>query len=110
MALVVPSASCRVVSPDVLHPDLDLFDIGSQQRQRRQRGRTDREPFTGGGRRITERIQRIGAFAHIRIESAHFGVTARIVGDRAVSVGRQRNPERREHPHRRDTDPIKPFC
>ena len=40
-------------------------------------------------------------------KTGHFGVPAGVVGDRAVSVGRERNAEGREHPDRRDADAVK---
>ena len=88
--------------------DLDLLDIGGQQRQRRQRGRADSEPLARSGGRVPQRIERIGAAAHLGSQLAHLGVSARIVGDRAVGVGGQRDAQRREHPHGGDADAVKP--
>ena len=88
-------------------PDANFFHIRRHQRQRRQGRRAYCKSFAHRRRRITQRIQCIGPFAYLRLLAGHFRVTARIVCDRSISIGSQRNAQRRQHRHRRDTHPIK---
>ena len=96
--------------PDVLHADLDFLDVRSQQSQRRECGRADRESLAGRCGRIAQRVERVGALAHFRVEAAHFGIAAGVVGDRSVGVRRQRDAERREHADGSDADAVQPFA
>ena len=91
----------------VQQSDAYLFDIGGQQRKGRQRGRTDGEALARGGRRVAQRVERIGAFAHFGSQPAHLGIAAGIVGDRAVSVRGEGDAQRREHADRGDADAVK---
>ena len=91
---------------DMLHTDLNLLDIRSQQSQCRQRCRPDGKTFTGRRRRITQSIECIGTFTYFRIETAHLGISSGVVGDRPVSIGSQRNTQRRQHTDRCYTDSI----
>ncbi len=95
------------VTPLCSSPMRDLLDVGGQQRKGRQRGRTDREALARGGRRVAQRIERIGAVTYFGTEFAHLGVAARIVGDRTVGVRGQRDAQRREHADRGDADAVK---
>ena len=73
-----------------------------QKRERGQRGGTDGKPFARRGCGVSERIERIGAFADALVHAGHLRDTARIVRDRTVGVRRKRNSERGEHSDRRD--------
>ena len=46
---------------------------------------SDGEARARGGRRVAQRVERIGALAHFGSQPAHLGIAAGIVGDRAVS-------------------------
>ena len=93
--------------PVVQEADPYLLDIGGQQRQRRQRRGTDGEALARGGRRVTQRVERIGAFADFGAEAAHLGVAARVVGDRSVGVRGERDAQRRKHSDGGDADAVK---
>ena len=89
-------------------PDADLLDVGCQQRQCGQRRGSDGEALARGSGRIAQRVQRIGALAHLGAEAAHFGIAARIVSDRAVGVRGERDAQRREHTDGGDADAVEP--
>ena len=57
--------------------------------------------------RIPGLVQGIRAFAHSLAQSAHFSVSACVVGDRAVGVRGQGDAQGGEHAHGGDTDAVK---
>ena len=92
----------------MLQSDADLFEVGGEQCQGGEGRRADGEALPRGGCGVAQRIERVGAAAHLGPQPAHFGVAARIVGDRAVGVGRERDAQRREHPDGGDAYAVKP--
>ena len=93
-------------SPPAFEADPDFFDIGGQQGQGRQRRRADGKTFAGGGRGVAQTVQGVGPFADHRLQAGHFGVAAGVVGDRAISVGGQRDTQRAEHADRGDANAV----
>ena len=91
---------------DTNESDTNFFDVGSEERERGERCGTDGKAFARCRRRVPERVERVRAFAHLRVKTGHFGVPAGVVGDGTVSVRRERDSERGEHPDRRDADPV----
>jgi hypothetical protein len=77
-----------------------------EQRQRRQRRRPDREALARRRGGVAEAVEHVGALADMRGLPGHLGVAARVVGDRAVRVGRQRDAEGGEHADRGDADAV----
>jgi len=86
----------------------DLLDVGGQQRQCGQCRRSDREPLSGGGRRVPKGVQCVGPLADMRLLTGHFGVAAGVVGDRTVRIGGERNAQGRQHAYRGKADPVQP--
>ena len=80
---------------------LHLVDIRDNQRQGRQRGRANGKALARGGRGVAQRIQRVGALAHLGGHVRHFGNAARVVGHRAIGVGGQRDAQGGKHAHGR---------
>ena len=65
-------------------------------------GRADGKAFAGCGGGVAERIKGIGALPHFRGQSAHLGIAARVVGDRAIG---SRGQGDYRHPSSADTIP-----
>ena len=72
-------------------------DVGHEQCQSRQGSRADREALAGGSGGVAERIKRVGAVADFFRQTGHLGNTAGVVGNGAVSVGREGDAEGGEH-------------
>ena len=104
----VAEGECLGARRDQINPD--HLDVGRDQRQRRQRRGADGEALAGGRGGVAERVQRIGARAHLRAEPGHLGVAAGVIGNGAVGVGRERDAERREHADGRDGDTVEPLA
>ena len=90
-----------------VHRNLHLLDIGSQQGQGREGGRTNGEALTGSGGGVTKSIECIRTVAHLFTQLTHLSVTACIVGNRTVGIRSQGDTQRREHTHGSNTDTIK---
>ena len=88
--------------------DLGLhdLDVRCEERHRGECCRTDRKALTRRCGGVTERVEHVGALTHHRRLTGHFRVAARVIRDRTVRVGREGDPESREHPDRRDTDAV----
>ena len=71
---------------DMTQPNLQFFNIGGQQGQGRQGGRADGKALSGSGGGVAQGVQYIRLFAHGRVQFAHLGVAAGIVGDGTVGV------------------------
>ena len=82
-----------------LRSDLGLhdLDVRGKESQSRQSGRADGKALARGGRGVAQRVEHVGALADVGGLTGHLGVAARVVGDRAVRVGRQCDAQRREH-------------
>ena len=90
----------------VTQADFNLFNIGSQQRQGGEGGRSDGKALAGGGRGVAQGVQHVRLFTHGRIQFAHLGVAAGVVGDGTVSVCGQGDSQRGKHAHRRDGNAV----
>ena len=73
--------------------NLDLLDIGCEEGEGGQCGRTDGKALSGGCRSVAEGIQDICLLAYLRIESAHLGVSSGIVRYRTVCIRGERDAE-----------------
>ena len=88
------------------HGNLDLLYVRGQQGQRREGCRTDGKALTGSSSGVAEGIEGIGTVAHLLAELAHLCISSRIVGDRTVGIGSQRDTQGGEHTDSSDTDTI----
>ena len=79
----------------VLEADLDFLDVGGKESKRCKGSGTDRESLSGSGCRVAKRVKGVRAMTHLRIQLTHLGVSAGVVGDRAVSVCRKGDSEGR---------------
>ncbi len=86
--------------------DAHHFQVGGDQGQRGEGGRADGEALAGGRGGVAQRIQGVGALAHLGAQAAHLGIAAGVVGDGAVGVAGQGDAEGGEHAHRRDRHPV----
>ncbi len=87
--------------------DSDLFHIRSHQGQGGQSGRSDGKTLAGGSRGVAQAVQGIGPFADNRIQARHLGVASRVVGNRAVGVRRQSQPQGAQHADSSQADSVK---
>ena len=78
--------------------------VGREQHQRAEARRTDRIALGHRLGRVADRVERVGAGAHVVVEARHFGDAAGIVGDRAIGVERDDHAGEREHRGRREGD------
>ena len=77
--------------------DLELFDVRSQQGQGGEGGRSDGKALAGSGRGVAEGVQHVGLLTDGRIQFAHLGVAAGIVGNGAVSICGQGDSQGGKH-------------
>ena len=71
--------------------------IGAEQHQRGEAGRADRIALGDRLGGVADRVERVGAIAHLILEPGHFGDAAGIVGDRTVGVERDDHAGERQH-------------
>src|SRR5690554_4569807 len=83
-----------------------FLKVRSQKRQGCQSRTTNGKALTGSGSRVPQRIERIGTLTHLGTQTTHLGISAGIVGNGAVSIGGQGNPQSGKHPHCSNTNPI----
>ena len=62
------------------------LSVSGEQGKSGKSGGTDGETFTDGGGGVTHGVESVGDFTDMGIQFAHFGDTAGVVGDGAVSV------------------------
>jgi hypothetical protein len=77
-----------------------------EQRQCRERRRSDGEALGDRSGRVAERVERVGDLADRRVELGHLGDAAGVVGDRAVGVDRHDHARRGEHADGGDGDAV----
>ncbi len=77
-----------------------------EQRQGRQRGRTDGEALADGGGGVAHRVELVGALAHFLLEVGHFRQAAGVVGDRPVGVDRQLDARGGQHAQAAEGDAV----
>ncbi len=82
------------------------FDIRRDNRERRQRRRTNGEPFTNRRGSVTQFIKGIGDFPNLFTQPGHFCNTPSIVCNRPVSINCHRDPHRCQHTNSGNADPI----
>ena len=70
-------------------------------------GRADGEALAGGGRRVAEGVESVGALADFRVEVGLLGDGSGVVGDGAVGVGREGDAKGGEHADGGDGDAVK---
>ena len=78
--------------------------IGAEQHQRGKAGRTDRIALGHRLGGVADRVEGVGACAHVLLEARHFGDSAGIVGNRAVGVERDDHAGQRKHRRSREGD------
>ena len=78
---------------------LDLFDVRRQQGQCGEGRAADGKALAGCCGGVAESVQDVSALAHFRLQFAHLGVAARIVGDGAVGVCGEGDAQGGEHTH-----------
>ena len=88
---------------DTSQPDTNLFHIRSQQSETGKCSRTDSKSLSGSRRCISQRIEGIGSFSHLLAQTAHLSISSRIIGNRTISIGCQRDSQCRKHSHRSNT-------
>jgi len=81
------------LTSDLIHPHLDLFEERRQKSHRRKSGRTDRKTLTCRGGGIPERVERVCALTNFFRKTRHFRITTRVISNRTISIGRERNTE-----------------
>ena len=85
--MVVSPILCRYGGlPYPLQTYLYLLQIRGQQGQGRKSCRADGESLAGSGSGIAESVQDVGTLTYLRLKIAHLGVSAGVVGYRAVCV------------------------
>ena len=90
-----------------IHRNLDFLDVRGEESEGRECSRTDGEALTRSSSGISKRVERVSTMTNLFAEFTHLSVTTGVVGNRSVSVGCQRNTQRREHSHSSDTDAVK---
>ena len=88
------------------HRDLDLLDIRGKEGKGGEGSRTDGKALTCSGSGVTKCIKRVGTMTNLFAQSAHFGITTGIVGDRSISVSGEGDTQCREHTDGSNTDAI----
>eukprot|EP00968_Pinguiococcus_pyrenoidosus_P013003 scaffold1166_cov261-Pinguiococcus_pyrenoidosus.AAC.32 len=85
---------------------LGLLGERVEEADRREHGAADGEALAGRRRRVSERVQSISGVAHALRQFRHLRNAAGIVGNGAVSVGREGDAEGAEHAHGCDGDSV----
>ena len=78
--------------------------VGAEQHQCGERGRADRIALGHRLGGVADRVERVGAGAHVVRQAGHFGNAAGIVGDRTVGVERHDHAGQRQHRGRAEGD------
>ena len=81
-------------------------DKGGKKGQSRQSGRADGKAFSDGSCGVAHRIEFIGTLTHFGRQFAHFGNTACIVRNGAVSIHSQLDTRVGKHPDRCNGDAV----
>ena len=87
---------------------LHLINIGRYQGQGRKRGGTNGKSLACGSRGVAQGIQCIGSLTHLLRHVRHLCNTARIIGNRSVSIGCQGNAQGGQHAHCGHAHAVKP--
>ena len=84
----------------------EFFLKAGEQHDRREHRGADRVALRDGLRRVPDRVEPIGDFAHLLGQIGHLGDPTRVVGDRAEGVERDDQARQREQAHGGDADPV----
>ena len=83
---------------------LEVGRVGAEQHQGAKRGRADRIALGDRLGGVADRVEGVGAGAHVLLHAGHLGDSAGIVGDRAVGVEGDDHAGEREHRGRGEGD------
>ena len=97
----------EIVERNLCHAHLlDLLDVGGHEGQCGQGGGADGKALAGGSGGVAQRVQRVGALTHLRIQAGHLSDAAGVVGHGAVGVRCQRDAQRAQHTHGSQCDAV----
>ena len=86
-------------------------DEGAEEREDRQRCRTDGEALTDGRRRVADRVELVRDVANFLAKATHLRDTTRVVRDRTIRIDRHHDRRASKHADRahRDTEETHTF-
>ena len=84
-----------------------FLDVGTEENQRRQSGRSDGVAFGHGFHRVADCVELVGHAANFLRQIAHDRDAAGVVRDRPEGIERNDNARHRQHAHDRDRDAVK---
>ena len=85
---------------------VDDRGVGGEEGEGGEDGRADGETLAGRGGCVAEGVEGVGAVADLFGKSGLLGDGAGVVGDGAVGIGREGDPQRREHADRGQRDAV----